>query len=138
MSTFGYFTLINHKIQKHLIIERISWKLSKIDVQPQFKSTESEKFVDGKFIKSTTYKADIAVATLKNDINLSDEIFPICLPEDVKSELFDDVWGVYSGWDANKGQRADFKLPLAKIDDGEFYRIKSQRDIGFVEGWKMF
>lgn len=57
---------------------------------------DRNEFIDVEFISSEVPHADIAVATLQTEIELSDTISPICIPEENKLNS-PEVAGKFSG-----------------------------------------
>lgn len=108
-------------------------KLSKIEVNPQLKVTPSTQFSNGKFIASMNMEADIAVATLANEVELSDTLFPICLP-DGKYDKSSLIVGEFSGWSFQFKAIEDFNSTFNKDNQDEFHEIRPNEKVDFAEG----
>jgi hypothetical protein len=97
------------------------------------KLVESNKFIDGGFMSSMVSQADIAVATLQVEIELSDTISPICLPEGNKLNS-SEVLGKFSGWSATEKAVENFNFSIVENYKSEFNEPRPQENFEFAEG----
>jgi hypothetical protein len=107
--------------------------LSKVEVNPTLKVIPSTRFINGKFTSSMTIEGDIAVATLTDEVELSDTLFPICLP-DKKYEASSLIVGEFSGWSVQFKAIEDFNSTFTKNSEDEFHEIRPNEKVDFAEG----
>lgn len=99
--------------------------MSKFDVHPEMKTS---------YVKNgTQIDADLAVATLANEVKFSDLIYPVCLPDDklIKTSL---VVGQFSGWSFTFDTIEDFNSSFTKGHIDEFTEIRPNENVTFAEG----
>lgn len=101
------------------------------------KLAESNKFIDGGFMSSWVTHADIAVATLQSEIELSDTISPICLPEENKLNPTE-VAGKFSGWSSAEKNVENFNFSISESKNDEFNELRPLGNFEFAEGKKLF
>lgn len=117
--------------------DQITWNVSKVDVHPEIKLSLVNKTINGNTFSSLAAYADIAVATLSNEIELSDAIFPICLPHD-KHSTSSLIVGKIPGWSIKLKAIINFNSSFTKSKRDEFHEIRPNELTEFAKGWYIF
>lgn len=114
-------------------VDKVTWNVSKVDVHPDIKVTLVNNIINGNIYSTMTAQHDIAVATLSKEIELSDELFPICLPHD-KNSTSTLIEGKFSGWSLKSHAPKYFNSSFTKSTSDEFQEIRPNELNEFAEG----
>jgi hypothetical protein len=133
-----YVAKITHEFKALFFIPKYAgqWKLEQINLHPDMKLTSHGRFTNGGFVASMEVHADLAVGTLKQVIQFSDNVSPACLSS---SDVHDAISSSFSGWDSESKSVAHFNATVDGID-GEVFKVpKEKKSVKFIEGeWITF
>ncbi|KAL7020888.1 hypothetical protein ACKWTF_011666 [Chironomus riparius] len=113
---------------------QLVWQVEQINLHPDMKLTSRGRFINGGFVASMAIHADLAIATLKQEIEFNDVITSICLPID-DSILNIEIHGSYSGWNKNVKNVESLNTTIDAIGDAEIFEVDvDEKRIDFVTG----
>lgn len=90
------------------------------------------KIINGNNFSTLAAHADIAVATLSEDIKLSDAIYPICMPHDKSSSTL--IVGEFSGWSLKLKATKNFNASFTQDQNNQIQEVRPNELMEFVEG----
>ena len=90
------------------------------------------KIINGNNFSTLAAHADIAVATLSEEIKLSDAIFPICLPHDKSSSSM--IVGEFSGWSWRLKATKKFNASFTQNKINPIHEVRPDELMEFAEG----
>ena len=112
------------------------WQVEQINLHPDMKLTSRGRFINGGFVASMAIHADLAIATLKQEIQFNDIITSVCLPIDDSIENIE-IHGSYSGWNMNVKNVESLNATIEAIGDAEIFEVAvDEKRVDFVTGMK--
>ncbi|XP_070503903.1 uncharacterized protein [Chironomus tepperi] len=113
---------------------QLVWQVEQINLHPDMKLTSRGRFINGGIVASMASHADLAIATLKQEIQFNDIIQSICLPIDDSIENIE-IQGSYSGWNMNVKNIESLNATIEAIGDAELFEIPlDEKRVDFVTG----
>lgn len=110
------------------------WQVEHINLHPEMKLTSRGRFINGGFVASRAIHADLAIATLKHEIQFNDIITSVCMPIDDSIENIE-IHGSYSGWNMNVRNVELLNATIEAIGDAEIIEVAvDEKRVDFVTG----
>lgn len=129
LSIFNFHTHIIYNLVSFLFSDhQLLWQVEQINFHPDMKLTSRAKFINGGFVASMAIHADLAIATLKQEIQFKDMITSVCLPNDDSIENLKKIHGSYSGWNMNNKEIESFNVTVDTIGDAEIFEIADENE----------
>jgi hypothetical protein len=129
---------IQHTASLRILISdhQLVWQVEQINLHPDMKLTSKGRFINGGFVASMTTRADLAIATLKQEIQFNDVITSVCLQIDDSIENVK-VDGSYSGWNMNSKSVETLNATIEAIGNAEVFEVAvDEKRVDFVTGMK--